>query len=74
MSVFPLPAVPQKCPLRPGDRVFVEHRDAGLYPKKFSGTVEKIYPAFILVRHPCGYAVTVHVTDLGKVRKAGAAW
>nr|WP_027356559.1 hypothetical protein [Desulfofundulus thermocisternus] len=61
--------------LKPGSRVAVSYRDsnAGLYPKTFTGVVEKVYPKFAVVRTTGGYRTTVHVTDYGLVRKAGGA-
>ncbi|MCL6559608.1 MAG: hypothetical protein K6U74_12580 [Firmicutes bacterium] len=61
-------------PLRPGDRITMEYRDTGLYPKRFTGVMEKIFPKFAVVRTSAGYRVTVHVTDFGLIRKAGGVW
>lgn len=59
-------------PLRPGDKVAVD-QGAGVYPRRLTGTVEKICPRFAVVRTPGGYRVTVHAADFGKIklRKAG---
>ncbi|AEG15174.1 hypothetical protein Desku_1594 [Desulfofundulus kuznetsovii DSM 6115] len=59
--------------VKPGSVVTVSYRDTGLYPKAFTGVVEKMYPKFAAVRVLSGYRTTVHVTDYGLVRKAGRA-
>ncbi|NHM25954.1 hypothetical protein G7K71_02795 [Desulfofundulus sp. TPOSR] len=57
--------------IRPGSVVEVSYRDTGLYPKTFTGVIEKVYPKFAVVWTTGGYRTTIHVTDYGLVKKAG---
>jgi|GEM_PF-4431108 len=76
MERMPIPKTFSDFSIWAGMSVTVRHHDSGLYPKAFTGVVERLYPRYALVRTTTGYYATIHITDLvcrfATVRPAGS--